>query len=52
MKILKEINKAIVKTIEQKIKNKFSWKWPSNIKRRRFKPQRYNTGIQSCYWKA
>ena len=33
MKILKECNKAIVKTIEQKIKNKFSWKWPSNISR-------------------
>ena len=32
MKILNESNKAIVKTIEQKIKNKFSWKWPSNIK--------------------
>ena len=37
MKILKESNKAIVKTIKQKIKNKFSWKWPTNIKRRRFK---------------
>ena len=36
MKILIESNKAIVKTTEQKIKNKFSWKWPSNIKRRRF----------------
>ena len=37
MKILKKSNKAIVKTIEQEIKNKFSGKWPSNNKRRRFK---------------
>ena len=37
MKILKESNKAIVKTIEQKIKTMFSWKWPLNIKRSRFK---------------
>ena len=37
MKILKESNKAIVKAIEQKIENKFSWKWPSNNKRRRLK---------------
>ena len=29
-----EILKAIVKTIEQKIKKKFSWNWPSDIKRR------------------
>ena len=29
MKILKESDKAIVKTIEQKIKNKWSWKWTS-----------------------
>ena len=37
MKILKESKSAIVKTIEQKIKSKFSWKWPTNIKRRIFK---------------
>ena len=48
MKILKESNKDIVITIEQKIKKKkFSWKWPSNIKRRRFKSQRYNTVMKS-----
>ena len=47
MKILKESDKAIVKSIEQKIKNKWSWKWPSKVKRRRLVSLGYNIGIQS-----
>ena len=46
MKILKESDKAIVKSIEQKIKKKWSWKWPSKVKRR-LESLGYNIGIQS-----
>ena len=47
MKFLKEGDKAAVKSIDDKVKNKWSWKWIHEVLRReipKFGPVQYKLG--------